>query len=335
MLHRFWNSFYALIGATMLIWGATAAVATYLFKQDLSAEEVMLMDILFAFVALLAATLAVPARRASLGRYRPRHLPMLLLLSLLGILAYNYLLYKAYSSDVSDVTPYAIINYMWPLTTILFGVIILRERPTIYTWIGGGVGFLGFALIQLAKAFENPAVGDAWSDGGLWSMVREIVATTFGDASAAGCLLALAGAIIWGIFGPLARRWGARHQADPLSSMMLFCGIAGVAGLALFGSQVRWAYIFSRWDLVLPLVWLGVMAHGAANVLWIRTIEIGGAGRTGVVAYLTPVLALVFLWLCHGQAPSVASALGLGLILAAVAIAESHRKRNARNGVVK
>jgi drug/metabolite transporter (DMT)-like permease len=335
VLHRFWNSFYALIGATMLIWGATAAVVTHLFKQDLTAEEVTLIDILFAFVSLAVITLAVPGRRASLRRYRPRHLPMLLLLSMLGILAYNYLLYKAYSSDVGDVTPYAIINYMWPLTTIIFGVIILRERPTVYTWIAGVVGFLGFALIQLAKALENPAARDAWSDGGLWPMAREIVATTFGDASAAGCLLALAGAIIWGIFGPLARRWAGRHQADPLSSMMLYCGIAGVVALALFGSQVRWAHIFSRWDLVLPLAWLGVMAHGMANVLWIRTIEIGGAGRTGVVAYLTPVLALVFLWWCHGQAPSVASALGLGLILAAVAIAESHRKRSASNGLVK
>ena len=329
-MSRLWNNFYLLIGATMLIWSATAAVATYLFKQGLTAEEVTLVDILFAFVTLLAVTLASPARRRSLAAYRPKVWGQVLLLAVIGILAYNYLMYSALSSDAADVTPYAIINYMWPLTTILFGVIVLREKPTVYTWIGAAVGFLGFALIQFGKSLGAEAVQAAWAAGDAAGTVREMVAATFGDATARGCMVALAGAILWGLFGPLARRWADRYGFGPISSMMVYCAVSAALGLALWAPHVRWAHIFSRWDLVLPLAWVGTMAHGLANVLWLRTIEVGGAGRTGVVAYLTPVMALGYLALFHRQVPSAASAVGLGLILLAVFVAESHRSRRRR-----
>lgn len=326
MFKRLWNSFYFLIILTMLIWAATASVATYLFKEKLTAEEVTTMDIVLAFVSLLAITLAVPESRRSLRRYRLSHLPKLVVLSLLGIFLYNYCLFRAYSSDPEHVTPYLVVNYMWPLTTIIFGVVILREKPTAYTWIGGIVGFLGFLLIQFGKSFGAAAVQTAWSEGDAAGLVTQIIETTFGDAKAAGCLLAFLGAVMWGIFGPLGKKWAQENQFDPLSSMLLYVGIGLILALAVFGPQVRWGLILSRWDFLISFVWIGVLAHGMANILWLRTIAVGGAGRTGVVAYLTPVLALAYIALFHHQTPPLYSAIGLGLILLAVALAESHRK---------
>ena len=327
VLKRMWNSFYFLIILTMLIWAATASVSAHLFQQGLTPEEVTTMDILLAFVSLLAITLTIPESRRSLRQYRWKHVPKLVLLSLLGIFLYDYFLFRAYSSDPNNVPPYAIVNYMWPLTTILFGVVILREKPTVYTWIGGIVGFLGFLLIQFSQAFETPAVQSAWAEGDLVGTGAQVVWSTFGDAKASGCLLAFAGAVMWGIFGPLGKKWAHEHQWHPLSSMLLYCGIGLTLALAVFGPGIRWDYVFSRWDFVLAFVWVGAMAHGLANVLWLRTIAIGGAGRTGVVAYLTPVLALTYLGLLFGQWPPLYSAVGLGLILLAVALAESHRNR--------
>ena len=175
MFARLWNNFYFLIIVTMLIWGATASVAAFLFQQGLTPEEVATMDIIMAFAAMLGLSLAFPASRASYRRYHWRQIPKLVLLSLLGICLYNYLLFKAYGSDPENVPPYAIVNYMWPLTTILFGVLILREKPTVYTWISGVVGFLGFLLIQFGKAFAAEGVQAAWSGGDLGGTAVEIV----------------------------------------------------------------------------------------------------------------------------------------------------------------
>ena len=323
---RFRDNFYALIVTIMLLWAATASVVPYLYHQGLTAEEVTVLDICIAFVTLLGLTLAIPGRRRSLRRYRWRHVPALAICSLVGITAYNYLLYKSYSSNAQNVVPYVIINYMWPLTTILFGLVILKERATAYTWIGGGVGFLGFLLIQAGKVFESAAVGEAWRAGGAGEFVRTFLATSGGDATAVGCLLALAGAILWGLFGPLARRWSDKYGFDPVSSMMLFAGIGTACVLAMFGSRVRWGFVFGRWDVVLCLVWLGAGAHGLVNIMWLRAIKVGGAGRTGIVAYLTPVLALAYLALFHRQFPSWYSGLGLALILGAIVLVETHRR---------
>lgn len=327
MFARLWNNFYVLIIVTMLIWGATASVAAFLFQQGLTPEEVATMDIIMAFAAMLGLSLAFPASRASYRRYHWRQIPKLVLLSLLGICLYNYLLFKAYGSDPENVPPYAIVNYMWPLTTILFGVLILREKPTVYTWIGGVVGFLGFLLIQFGKAFAAEGVQTAWSGGDLGGTAVEIVRATFGDAKAVGCLLAFIAAVMWGIFGPLGKKWAQEHQWDPLSSMTIYTGIGLVLALAVFGPGIRWDFAFGRWEFVAAFVWAGMMAHGLANVLWLRTIAVGGAGRTGVVAYLTPVLALTYLGLFFNQWPPLYSAIGLGMILLAVALAESHRQR--------
>jgi drug/metabolite transporter (DMT)-like permease len=100
--------------------------------------------------------------------------------------------------------------------------------------------------------------------------------------------------------------------------------------LAVFGPRVRWQMILCRWDFMLSFFWVGVLAHGVANILWLRTIAVGGAGRTGVVAYLTPVLALGYIAVFHRQVPTLYSGVGLGLILLAVALAESHRSKRSR-----
>ena len=324
-----WNSFYVLIIAIMLMWAATASIVPYLFQRGVTAEEVTVLDVVIAFATLFVLTLVIPARRRTLRRYRWRHVPALVVCSLVGISVYTYLLYKSYSSNAWNVVPYAIINYMWPLTTILFGVLILKERPTVYTWVGGAVGFLGFLVIQVAKVFESQAVVDAWRGGAAGEFLRTFLSTMVGDATAVGCLLALAGAVLWGLFGPLARRWSDRWAFDPLSSMMLFSGIGAVCVLAVFGPRVRWGFVFSRWDFVVCLVWLGAGSHGLVNILWLRVIAVGGAGRTGVVAYLTPVLALVYLAIFHRQVPSWYSGLGLALIIGGIALVETHRQRSA------
>lgn len=329
MLRRLWNNFYFLMGLMMLIWASTASIITWLFKppRELRTAEVVIFDILFALVALVVVTLAVPAHRRSLREYTWRHVPALVICGLVGIYIYLHMFYSSLHADVENVTPYVIINYVWPLTTIVFGVLILRERMTVYTWLGGLCGFLGFLLIQVAKTFELPEVREAWRSQPLGQFAGTFLETLFGDAKAAGCLLALGAAICWGLFSGLARKWSDRYQFNPVSSMMLFVGVGLAASLAVMGRDVRWGYVLSRADVMVALVLLGGWSHGAANVLWLRAIKVGGAGRTGVMSYLLPVLSLTVLAITHRQMPSLYSGFGLALILGAIVLLETHRKR--------
>lgn len=329
-MKKLWSNFYFLVGLMMLIWACTASIITYLFKQGLQTAEVVVFDIFFAFLALVIVTLAVSARRRSLRDYRWRHMPALVVCGLLGIFIYLYMFYESLHSDVQNVTPYVIINYVWPLTVIIFGVLILKERPNVYTWIGGVCGFLGFVLIQVALLFERGDVAGAWRDEALAPFLSTIGSAMFGDAKALGCLLALGAAIAWGVFTGLARKWSDRFRFDPVSSMMIFTGIGLAGALAVYGKDVRFGRIVSRPAVLAALLLLGGWSHGVANVLWLRAITVGGAGRTGVVSYLLPVLSLTLLAIVHRQAPSVYSIFGLALILGAIILVETHRtRRNA------
>ena len=332
-MKKLWSNFYFLVILMMLIWACTASIITYLFKQGLRTAEVVVFDILFAFLALLVVTLVVPARRRSLRNYRWRHLPALVICGLIGIFIYLYMFYESMHSNVENVTPYVIINYVWPLTVIIFGVLILKERPSVYTWIAGACGFLGFLLIQLALLFERPEVAGAWRDEAVAGFLRTAGSATFGDARALGCLLALGAAIAWGVFTGLARKWSDRYRFDPVTSMMIFIGVGLAGALAVYGKDVRFGYVLGRPAVLASLLLLGGWSHGAANVLWLRAVAVGGAGRTGVVSYLLPVLSLTLLAIFHRQVPSPYSIFGLVLILGAIVLVETHRTR--RNAIRK
>jgi drug/metabolite transporter (DMT)-like permease len=333
-MNRLWNSFPLLIGITLTTWAATATMTTYLLQQGLRPGEVVVFDILFAAITLAAITLSRPKSRQALRQYRLRHVPAIVASGMLGVVLYNALLSEAYGSNTSDVIPYVVINYLWPLMTILFGVVVLRERTDVYTWVGGACGLLGFVLIQVAQGFQSPQVTEAWENGPPGLFLREFLGAMVGDATVAGCLLAFGAAVSWGLFSTLGRKWSSEHRFEPLSSMFLFV-LAGLVGSALwYWNDLRPSVVFSRWPCVAIIVAIGCVNNGVNNVLWLRAIELGGAARTGVVSYLTPVLALTYMAVFHRQYPSWSSLVGLALILGAIAVVETHRKRR-RNGASK
>jgi drug/metabolite transporter (DMT)-like permease len=180
-------------------------------------------------------------------------------------------------------------------------------------------GFLGFAIIQFGRAQDGSGLGDVRFLGGL---------------------MALVAALAWGLFSTLARKISDAYRLEARSSMFLFevAGLAvslpllglglGPAGAPLVGQALRWGWIFSRWDLVLLLFVLGAGSSAVASMFWLRAIKLGGAGRTAIVAYLTPVASLTILGILLGQWPRWYAAAGLVLILAAVALGEMRRRQS-------
>ncbi len=311
----------------LVIWASTTSIVTELLARGLTVGEVVTFDGVLSVMFLLALALAAPtSRRAFLRDYRWRHTPWLFLCGLTGIFLYNFLLYKAMASDLQNVVPYVVLNYLWPLTTLVFGVVILRERLTARLGVAAACGFLGFLFIQVAGILSRDSRLVGQFQAGRYGDFLSGLAASFVQAKALGCVLAFAAAVLWGAFSAGARRISDELHFEPLSSLAWFTVAGAAVALAVFGPHCDGSKVLRHWDVAALLVVLAAGAHGLANLLWLRAIKLGGAGRTAVVAYLTPVLALLTLGLWQKQWPNLYSVIGLAIILGAVALAEVGRK---------
>ena len=138
--------------------------------------------------------------------------------------------------------------------------------------------------------------------------------------------MAMAAAVIWGLFSVGARRISDTLHFEALSSMVWFVVSGATVGVVVFGPGCDVGKVLSHWQNVALLAVMAGGAHGLANLFWLRAIKLGGASRTAVVSYLTPVLGLLILGLFQKQWPNWYSSIGLVIILGAVALAEVRRK---------
>ncbi len=296
-MKRLWTSFYPLMALTMLIWASTVTTSSILMRHGLTPLEVLFLASLCGLAVLLPAALTMPAARASFRQYRLRHLPILIICGLLGIVVYNLLLYSALDRNLGDVVGPTIVNYLWPIMTLIFAVPILKQPLTRRLVLATAVAFGGFMIIQTAKLTGG---------GAIW------------DASAQACLLALGAAISWGLFSALARRAADTHGFHPLSNLVIFQLVALAALLIAGGYKINFHILLSDPALLAALAVLGVGSDGVANMTWLQALRVGGAGRTSVVAYLTPVLSLTYVAIFLDQRPQWYALAGLAAILLAI-----------------
>ena len=267
--------------------------------------ELVFYTTLCGLAVMLPMAMAMPEARRSFLTYRPRHAPVLLVCGLLGLLLYNYLIYYAFNLDLENVIAPAVINYLWPMTTLVFSVLLLGERLTRRTLFAAGVAFGGFVVIQTARLSAGASLL---------------------DASAKACLLAFLAAVSWGLFSALARRAADRHGFHPLSSLIIYQAVGVVASLIISWQHINPLKLIENPTLLLTLAVLGIGANGIANMTWLQAMRIGGPSRTTVVAYLTPVLSLTYIAIFLGQRPQWYALLGLAAILAAITVVRTAPK---------
>lgn len=122
------KSAYWFAGITIFLWGSTASV-TKLLLGGLNSMQVLFCVSGLAALSLLIFNLirgrgSLPAVRSLTGR----DWLQLTGLGLVGIFGYNLFHYMAI--DRLPAQEALIINYLWPIMTVLFACVFLRERMT-------------------------------------------------------------------------------------------------------------------------------------------------------------------------------------------------------------
>ncbi|HUU92719.1 MAG TPA: aromatic amino acid DMT transporter YddG [Phycisphaerae bacterium] len=185
--------------------------------------------------------------------------------------AYIVCMYLAVGLAVSrqQTIEVGILNYLWPALTLVFAIPILHARVRAAFWPGVVLGLAGAALAPLRL--------EEYSLDALAANLR---------AHPVPYLLALAAAILWGLYSNVSRRWAGQARGGAVPVFVL------VTGLVL--AALRWAFPEeSVWTAraMAELAFLAVFPTLLAYAMWDAAVRRGNLTLVASVSYLAPLLS--------------------------------------------
>ncbi len=276
---------YALSAA--VLWGSTAAVVK-LLGSHLNNFQLLFYTSMIAAIGLLVVSL-VQHKLYLLKKYRARDYFRFSYMALLGVFIYYVLLYEALHLIPGQEA--FVVNYTWPIWTVIFASIFLRDKFGIKNFIALLLGFIGVVII-VTKGFG----------------------ISFGEASLYGNGLALLAAASYGCFSVLTKK----YNYEKVTSTMIYYAFSFIYVLI---------YLLATSQFVLPnsdewpgLLWLGVFTSGIAFVLWQTALKKGEVSKMANIIFITPFLSLIYLALLANEKIDAYSLIGALLIVAGAMI---------------
>jgi drug/metabolite transporter (DMT)-like permease len=131
-----------------------------------------------------------------------------------------------------------------------------------------------------------------------------------------------AAALCYAVSSIVSRRAIATGPLEMAAATLLIAGISGLA-LALLFEPAGLAQAST--GSAAALIVLGIFPTAVATVLFMKLIQIAGASFAAQINYLIPVYAVIIGALFLGERLGVSAFVGLGLILAGIALAQRAR----------
>ena len=277
---------YSFAAVSIFFWSTLAATAKLLL-EEFNNVQVLCMSSLLAGLALLVFNI-VTGKLKTYKDYRIKDYLIIALIGFPGTFLY-YVFYYAGAERLLASQAF-IINYMWPIMSVVFACIILKEQMTAKKAVAIVLSFLGVALV---------------TGGGLLSFNKEMLL---------GAVLCLSGAVAYGLFTSLNQKM----NYDKCISMMVNFFVAFIlAGIIIAFKEELFVPNFVQ---LLGFAWNGIFTMAIANTMWFLALEHGNTAKISNLAYITPFLSLIWTSLLLKEALSFHSVIGLLVIVGGIFI---------------
>ncbi len=287
------NKSYIFAGISIFLWSTLAASAK-LMLNELSSIQLLCAG---SFVAALCLFLVsvVTGKIKLFKRYTLKDWLVISSISLPGTFLY-YIFYYA-GTDILPASQAFIINYLWPIMSVVFACIILKEKMTPKKTVAILLSFLGVAIVTGAD---------------LLSFNKDVLS---------GALCCILGAVCYGLFTVLNKKM----YYDKCISMMTGSLAAFVLSLVM---------LFVTGDLFIPtgtsqilgILWNGIFTLAIPNTLWIVALGNGNTAKISNLAYMTPFLSLIWNSIILNEQITVNSIIGLSVIILGILIQLKDKK---------
>ena len=268
------------VGATIFFWASGAAVAKLLLR-NLSNFQVLFFTSFFATIALFFAAFFA-GKLKLIKNLRPRDFFVFAKMGFCGIFLYYIFLYAGLAR--APAAEIFIVNYSWPIWTVIFSIFILREKFTLRRFYAILCGFCGVAIIFLKENF-------------------------FSIENFRGHFCAILAAIFYGFFSAA----GKKLKYDKILAMFFYFlfGFFFVAPIAIFRGEIPILNFFE----FAGILWLGVFCSGAGFLFWFFALQNSDTAKMANLIFLTPFFSLVFIHFLVGEKIAISSVAGLFLII--------------------
>ncbi|WP_417346819.1 DMT family transporter [Ferrimonas sp.] len=271
--------------ATVIAWAGNGIVS------KMSVDVVSPGTIAF-YRWLLAALVLLPFVAPTLWRQRRairKHFFKLSVLGALGMVVLQTLTYV--SAQTTSATNIALIGSVVPMMTMAWGVLLNREAPTQGMVAGSLISFLGLSVL-LTQGHPLDLLNQSLNQGDV---------------------LLLLGAVCYGLYGVLLRRWKLPFSTWP--SLFLQMSMGALWLLPVYLTQADKSVSMEAWPMVL---FAALVASLFATYSWLRGIQALGANRCTAFMNLNPLIGTgLAVWLL-GESLSQAHYLGGSLTLLGV-----------------
>ena len=276
---------YAII--SVLLWSTTATVSKLLLGS-LDSMQILLLSSLFSFLFLLIIN-CFNGSIKEIKKYKPKDYLIIFALGVIGIFLYDLFFYLGINA--MQASQAFIINYLWPIMTVLFACIILKEKFTIRKIIAIIISFIGVIIVS--------------SNGNLLSIEK---------SSLMGTIYCLLAALLYGLFSALNKK----QNYNKYTSMMLFYFNSTIISLIYVIATKR--FFVPELSQTLGLLWIGIFTSAVAYTSWALALAKGDTARISNIAYLTPFISLVWTGIVLKEKISFYSVLGLVIIVLGIFI---------------
>lgn len=288
----------AVLGLSLMIviWGVNFAVV----KRALELFDPLAFNALRYLIASLFV-LAVLRSRGRLSRPAAADVPRILVLGLVGNLAYQMAF--IFGIDRTRAGNASLLLALVPIFVLLLGR-RSEPRPGLRVWLGAMLSVIGVAMVSGS------------------TLKVEGAGTLTGD------LLMLAAAGIWAVYTVGIRPLISRYGSTQATAWTLWAGAAGIvaAGVPALTRQEWNGLGAAAWG---GLLYSALLAIGLAYLLWYRGVERLGGARTAVFSNLTPVVALAAGWLWLGERLTGVAMAGAALVVLGLMSLRAPGRRSA------
>ncbi|MEG4519883.1 MULTISPECIES: DMT family transporter [unclassified Microcoleus] len=264
-----------------------AVVATIIWAGNFIVARALNQDILpiglaFWRWAIAVATLAPFTVRAAVYDWKliKKYLPYLTVSALLGVTAFNTLIYVAGHTTLA--VNMALIAASSPVFIVLMSRLFYGELISLTRATGMAIAVSGVVLLIAGGSLEK------------------LLSISF----AIGDLYMLLASIIFAAYTMLVKRKPPKLR---MTTFTLCTFSLGLLFLSPFYALECWIYhpVVLNPSIALALLYVGVLSSVVAFLAWNQAIALIGPNRTGLIYYLIPVFSGISAWLFLGEAISL------------------------------